>query len=252
MKILKPDDFERKHSPLKLLLILIFAILICDLIIGHLFLLLPIPKSPNIILIESIMLVIILSPVLYQLLYKPLSIQFDKLKKAEVIQRELSLIDELTKLYNRRGFLLYANHLLKLSNRMQRGLVLIYADLDGLKHINDKLGHKQGDTALMCIAKVLHKTFRGSDVIGRIGGDEFAILALELKAESLDILRKRVKENLKLAMRNSNFKYKLTVSLGMMYYHPEKPQTIEELLDKADKLMYEEKNSKGNVSSIET
>lgn len=120
MKILKLDYFERKYSPLKLLLILILFILICDLVIKYLFVLLPTRNSPNTVFIESVMLVIILSPVLYLFFYRPLSIQFNKLKKAEIIQRELALIDELTGLYNRRGFMSYANHLLKLSDRTQK------------------------------------------------------------------------------------------------------------------------------------
>ena len=168
------------------------------------------------------------------------------------MQRELALIDELTGLYNRRGFLSYAHHLLALSNRTQRGLMLIYADLDNLKQINDDFGHQSGDKAIICVTKVLQETFRRSDVIGRVGGDEFAILALEAKAESLDMLRKRLKENLKYAACNSGSKCKLTLSLGVLYYNPEKPQTIEELLKRADTLMYEEKGYKGDVSPIET
>ena len=252
MKTLNIDDFERKHAPFKLLLILILAILICDMLIGYLSVLLPATNFLIRVLIESVLLVIILTPVLYVLLYRPLSKQFDKLKKAEIIQKELALIDELTGLYNRRGFLLHANHLLKLSIRTQRELILIYADLDGLKHINDCFGHDNGNKAIICIAKVLQDTFRGSDVIGRIGGDEFAILAFEAKADNLDILRKRVKENLNLAMRNSDFKFRLTVSLGIIYYNPKKSQTIEELLNKADKLMYKDKRSKDDSSPIET
>jgi diguanylate cyclase (GGDEF)-like protein len=248
MKISKLDNFKKRHSPLRLLLILISTILICELAIKYLFMLLPASISPNIPFIDSVILVIILSPVLYLFFYRPLSMQFDTLKKAEVMQRELALIDELTGLYNRRGFLSYANHLLGLSNRTQRGLILIYADLDDLKRINDYFGHEDGDKALICIAKVLQETFRSSDVIGRVGGDEFAILALEAKAESLDVLRKRIKENLKLAVRSSDSKYELALSLGIIYYNPEKPQTIEELLNRADGLMYEEKGSKGGAS----
>lgn len=248
MKILKIPDFERKYSPLKLLLILILSILICDLVIKYLFMLLPALNSPNIVFIDSVVLVIVLSPVLYLFFYRPLNKQFDRLKKAEVIQRELALIDELTGLYNRRGFLSYANHLLALSNRTQKGLLLIYADLDGLKRINDDFGHEVGDKAIMCIAKVLENTFRTSDVVARVGGDEFAVLALEAKAENLDILRRRLNENLKLAVCNADSRCKLALSLGIIYYNPEKPQAIEDLLKKADTLMYKEKGSKGDVS----
>ncbi|HAZ10154.1 MAG TPA: hypothetical protein DCY56_03480 [Candidatus Omnitrophica bacterium] len=249
MNILKPDNFKKEHSPFKLLLILILSILICELVIKYLFMRLSASGSPNIPFIDSVMFIIMLSPVLYLFFYRPLAMQFDKLKKAEIIQRELALIDELTGLYNRRGFLSYASHLLKLSNRTQRGLMLIYADLDGLKQINDDFGHEGGDKAIICVTKVLQETFRSSDVIGRIGGDEFAIFALEAKVESLDMLRNRLKENLKLASHNSDSKCKLALSLGIIYYNPEKPQTIEELLNRADALMYEEKGSKGTISS---
>lgn len=75
----------------------------------------------------------------------------------------------------------------------------------------------------MCIAGMLEETFRSSDVIGRVGGDEFAILALKAKAVSLDVLRKRIKENLKLAVCNSDSKCKLVLSLGAIYYTPEQP-----------------------------
>ena len=229
-----------------------FSILICDLTVRYLSVFLPAPNFLISPFVDSIILVIILSPLLYLFLYRPLSIQFDELKKAETMQRELALIDELTGLYNRRGFLSYAHHLLALSNRTQRGLLLIYADLDGLKQINDDFGHEGGDKAIMCIAKVLQETFRRSDVIGRVGGDEFAILALEAKAEGLDALRKRLKENLKLAVCNSDSKCKLTLSLGIIYYNPEKPQTIEELLKRADTVMYQEKDPKDNVSPVTT
>ena len=250
MTILKQDGFEKKNSPHKLLLILILSILIGELTIMYLFKIFPAPSTQNIPFIDSVILIIILSPVLYLFVYRPLSIQFDRLKKAEIVQRELSLIDELTGLNNKRGFLLYASHLLTLSNRTQRGLLLIYADLDGLKRINDSFGHEDGDKALMCLAKVLKETFRTSDVIGRVGGDEFAILALEAKAESLDIVRKRIKENLTLAMSNYGSRCNLTLSLGIIYYNPEKPQTIEQLLKKADTLMYAEKSSKDDIEPI--
>ena len=243
MKILKRDNHGIKDSPLKLLFILILSIFICELASYYLSMILSVSVSPGIPFIDSVLLVIILSPVLYLFFYRPLSIQFNKLKKAEIMQRELALIDELTGLYNRRGFLSYANHLLVLSNRTQKGLLLIYADLDGLKQINDGFGHEAGDKAIIFIAKVLQQTFRRSDVIGRIGGDEFAIFALEAKTESLDMLRKRLKDNLALAAFNCDSKCKPGLSFGIIYYNPEKPQAIEELLKKADRLMYEEKHS---------
>ena len=110
-----------------------------------------------------------------------------------------------------------------------------------LKLMNDGHGHEEGDRALVCIADVLKKTFRSSDVIGRVGGDEFAILALEAEAESLDVLYKRLKLNLERTKYNVDSIHKLTFSLGLLYYNPQNPQVIEELLKRADMLMYEEK-----------
>jgi len=236
------DNFEKKYSPVKLLLVLVFSILACKLLIKHLFLWFPKLHATDIPLLCSAILIVLLSPALYTFFYKPMVRQFEILKRSEGKMRELALNDMLTGLYNRRGFMTFANQLLKLSNRTQRGLILIYADMDNLKLMNDDYGHEAGDRALVCIADVLKKTFRGSDVIGRVGGDEFAILALEAKAESLDALRKRLTENLERTQYNVYSTHKLTFSLGIIYYNPEKPQTIEELLRRADMLMYEEKN----------
>jgi len=230
------------YSPVRLLLILALSILACKLLITHLFLWFPKLHPTDIPLFCSVVLIVFLSPALYAFFYRPMVRQFEKLKRAEVKMRELALNDMLTGLYNRRGFLTFADQLLKLSDRAQRGLILIYADLDNLKKINDDYGHEAGDKALVSIADVLKQTFRNSDVIGRVGGDEFAILALEAKAESLDALHKRLKENLKRTKYNVDSIHKLTFSLGIIYYNPERPQTIEELLRRADMLMYEEKN----------
>ncbi len=235
------DELERRYSLCRLLVILALSILAWGLVVKHLLVWFPNLKATDMPLVGSILLVIILSPAIYSFFYRPLIMQFDDLKRAEVKMRELALIDVLTGLYNRRGFLTYTEHLLKLSNRTQRGLILIYADLDNMKQINDTLGHEQGDRALVSTAEVLKKTFRHSDVIARVGGDEFAILALEAKAESLDALRKRLNENLRKTAYNTDSMQKLTFSLGIIYYNPEKPHTIEELLKRADALMYEEK-----------
>lgn len=239
---MKLNNFATKYSPGRLLLVLAFSVMACKLLIKYLFLWFPKLHLTDLPLICSAILIVILSLVLYTSFYRPAVREFEILKRAESKMRDLAFNDMLTGLYNRRGFLTFAEQLLKLSNRAQRGLILIYADMDNLKRINDDHGHEAGDRALVCIADVLKKTFRGSDVVGRVGGDEFAILALEAKAESLDALRKRLKENLKKTKYNADSMHKLTFSLGIIYYNPEKPQNIEELLKRADMLMYEEKN----------
>ena len=239
----KPDNFERKHSLGRLLLVLALSILACGFLIKYLFVWFPQFHATDRPLIASAVLILFLSPVFYAFFYRPMVMQFDKMQRAEAMMRELALFDVLTGLYNRRGFLTFADQLLRLSNRTQRGLILIYADLDHMKQINDDFGHEQGDRALLAAANVFKETFRHSDVIGRVGGDEFVILAMEAKAQSLDALRKRLNENLKKSKYNMIPLCKLTFSLGIMYYNPEKPQTVEELLRRADMLMYEDKVS---------
>ncbi|MBF0387899.1 MAG: GGDEF domain-containing protein [Candidatus Omnitrophica bacterium] len=237
------DNFDRKYTPVRLILLLTLTILVCGLILDFLFVWFPSLQMRDMPLIGSVLLIVCLSPVLYAFFYTPMIRQFESLKKAEAIMRELALIDELTGLYNRRGFLTYANHLLKLSLRTKKGLILIYADLDNMKEINDALGHEEGDRALVAIAEVLRKTFRESDVISRVGGDEFAVLALEARAEDLNALSKRLSENMRRSRYNVDLGHKLTFSVGIMYYDPASPQTIEELLRGADVLMYKKKSA---------
>ena len=98
-------------------------------------------------------------------------------KRAEAALHTLSLADELTGLYNRRGFMTFCKQHLNTIRRTNKGIVIVYADLDGLKGINDLFGHKEGDRALIKTAELLKETFRSSDVLGRLGGDEFTILA---------------------------------------------------------------------------
>jgi len=244
------NSLEKRNSLHKFLIVVAMSIVLCGVLIKYLFLWFPRLGLISKPLFGLIFLTAFLSFMLYLFLYRPMIMQFDRLKISEVKMRELALNDMLTGLYNRRGFLIFAEQLLKLSNRTQRGLILIYADLDNLKRINDDHGHEAGDRALVSIAHVFKETFRSSDVVGRVGGDEFAILALEAKAESLDALRNRLKENLKRTKYNVDSIHKLTFSLGVIYYNPERPQTIEQLLRKADTLMYEEKFLEHRISSL--
>ena len=95
--------------------------------------------------------------------------------RAEAEVRQLSMTDELTGVYNRRGFFLLANQQLKIAKRTQMSCCLLFADLDGLKKINDSLGHEIGDRILAEAAYILKQTFRDSDIVARLGGDEFVI-----------------------------------------------------------------------------
>lgn len=168
-------------------------------------------------------------------------------KRLEEELRALSLIDELTSLYNRRGFLNLAQQQLKLAKRTKRGPLFFIADLDGLKQINDTYGHEEGDMALIEAARIMKETFRESDVIGRIGGDEFAGIMLEDSNASAGILATRFQESLDAHNAKSTRPYKLSISIGIAHCDPDSSPSIDELLRNADKLMYEQKrNKRGN------
>jgi diguanylate cyclase (GGDEF)-like protein/PAS domain S-box-containing protein len=165
-------------------------------------------------------------------------------KHAEESLLALSLVDDLTGIYNRRGFSTLAQQELKKANRIKRGMLMLFADVDDLKKINDSLGHQEGDLALIETANLLKETFREPDIIARIGGDEFVVLAAETSADSADILTTRLKENLRSS--NKKHRYKLSISTGIVQYNPEQPCSIDELLSRADKMMYEQKRNKQN------
>ncbi|MBS4096934.1 MAG: diguanylate cyclase response regulator [Sulfuricella sp.] len=155
--------------------------------------------------------------------------------------RILSLIDDLTGLYNRRGFLTLAEHQLRLSRRKQSAFYLIFADLDGMKHINDTWGHKEGDQALIQAARLLKDTFRGSDIIARMGGDEFAIIAVEPAASSAEQIAKRFEDNIAAFNAHSGKPYRLSISIGVVECIPDNHCSLEDSLAKADTLMYRNK-----------
>lgn len=155
--------------------------------------------------------------------------------------QNLSLTDELTGLYNRRGFFTFAENHLQIANRTKRGLALVFADLDGLKQINDAFGHREGDLALKETANILRKSFRSTDIIGRVGGDEFAILMIDANESNIGAPVSRLKQNLDKRNSRMDRKYELSLSSGVALYQTEGPCPLSELMVKADTLMYEDK-----------
>jgi diguanylate cyclase (GGDEF)-like protein len=167
-------------------------------------------------------------------------------EKLEEELLSLSITDPLTGLHNRRGFLSLAGQQIKLSDRNKRGVQLYFADLDGLKWINDALGHEEGDKALIETATVFKETFRTSDIVARLGGDEFAALAIDTTEVNSQIFTARLQNLIDTRNNLRNRRYRLSVSVGYSYYNPERPCSIDELMASADKLMYEQKqNRKG-------
>ncbi|MCK4817468.1 diguanylate cyclase, partial [bacterium] len=177
--------------------------------------------------------------------------EITEMKRTEKKLHDLSLIDQLTGLYNRRGFFTLAEQQIGLANRTKRGFYLLFADLDKMKWINDTFGHHEGDLVLKTIALLCKKSFRKSDIIGRLGGDEFAVCAIEAQKKSAQMLIRRLKQNL--YEYNKKHDYKLSLSIGTTYYDPSNPCSIDELLEQADKLMYEQKMFKQSprVTTIE-
>ncbi|MGA9350436.1 MAG: PAS domain S-box protein [Anaerolineae bacterium] len=162
-------------------------------------------------------------------------------KRMEDALRASLLVDELTGLYNRRGFSTLGQQQLKTADRAKSKMSLLFADFDELKQINDTLGHQEGDLALIEIASVLRETFRESDIIARIGGDEFVVLVIETDGVSAEILTTRLQENLEARNVRGDRRYRLSLSMGIARYDPESPCSIDELLARADRLMYEQK-----------
>lgn len=155
---------------------------------------------------------------------------------------EASVTDELTRLLNRRGFLLLAEQEMKKASRNQSRLVLCFVDLNGMKKINDTLGHEVGDQALIDTAQLLRKCFRDSDVIARLGGDEFVVLANDAPVTSGPTFEARLMAALD-EYNELGGPFRLSMSLGTAIFDPSQPLDLETLLTDADARMYEQKRT---------
>jgi two-component system cell cycle response regulator len=155
--------------------------------------------------------------------------------------RELSIVDHLTGLYNRRGFVTLAERHLMLARRKRQPLVMLAADLDDLKFINDNYGHAAGDQALRAAAGVLQNTYRSADIVARLSGDEFAVFPLEASAESCGLLRDRLKANLDAYNAAHPSEWAVSMSIGMARLDPSLCTTVEQLLAEADHELYQQK-----------
>ena len=165
-------------------------------------------------------------------------------KRAEAALQSLSLIDELTGLYNRRGFLAVTEQHIATIRRSDKVPVILYADLDGLKEINDSLGHHEGDRALAKAAEILKDSFRTSDIVARIGGDEFVVLAAIGADESAELVVQRLQAKFTASNERRNRPYSVSVSVGVAYFGDDQTDSIEELMAQADRAMYQQKRAK--------
>lgn len=165
-------------------------------------------------------------------------------KRAEETIRQMSLMDELTGLQNRRGFYHQAEPALKLARRAQRELYLFFIDLDGMKQINDGLGHAMGDAALVQTANILRASFRDSDILARMGGDEFVVLALETRGEGAKPMLERLQSQVATVNASGTHPFALAMSVGAVRYDPALDPSLDELMAQADTLMYQQKTKR--------
>jgi diguanylate cyclase (GGDEF)-like protein/PAS domain S-box-containing protein len=170
--------------------------------------------------------------------------------RAEEELRNLSLVDELTHLLNRRGFTTLAHQQLKLTRRQTgQALLIFFIDLDGLKPINDVLGHLEGDRALTDTAAILRETFRDSDIIARLGGDEFAVLAIGTPEMEPAMITRRLQSHIDAHNTSGHRPYQLSMSVGIVRHDPDNPLPVADMLTRADAAMYEQKRSKREVDA---
>jgi diguanylate cyclase (GGDEF)-like protein len=154
--------------------------------------------------------------------------------------RYLALTDDLTCLFNRRGFFAAATQQLKLAQRNGQKLLLLFCDVDNLKKINDSYGHREGDLALIHTADALEQTFRDSDTRARLGGDEFVVLATEASVQTSEVLLRRLEKALKKSNAGES-RYQLSLSVGVARFDPNRAVSLGELMAQADEAMYEQK-----------
>jgi two-component system cell cycle response regulator len=153
---------------------------------------------------------------------------------------QMALRDDLTGLHNRRGFTALATRHLRWARDTGQHMALFFADLDGLKLINDRFGHAEGDIAISLAAACIKETFRKFDVTARLSGDEFVALIAEVPGRSVEAISRRLQKNL--ADRSGAERpYTLSLSVGVAHFDPDKPVTLQELMRRADAALYRHK-----------
>jgi diguanylate cyclase (GGDEF)-like protein len=168
-----------------------------------------------------------------------------ELKRRDCAEEEIhriSVTDVMTGMLNRRGFFLHAERSFKVARRQGRPSALLFADIDGLKTVNDELGHDAGDRLIQDGARILQNSFRDSDVVARLGGDEFA--AFTLDAAQPQVILARIQENIEAFRLHASLPYQISFSTGIVRCDPSSDLTLSDYLSLADKQMYEQKKER--------
>jgi len=162
--------------------------------------------------------------------------------------RSLAVTDELTGLYNRRGFLASAMYQLKLAHRHSQDVLLLYCDIDNLKRINDAFGQQEGDLAIIRAADALEETFRDSDILARLSSDEFAVLASAASIPNREAIVPRLNRNLEKANAEES-RYKLSFNIGIALFDPKTACSFGELMARADQDRHANKKQRTRSAS---
>lgn len=157
---------------------------------------------------------------------------------------QMSLTDDLTGLYNRRGFKLLSERVIKMARRLKANMYIMFCDMDGLKQINDTLGHLEGDNAIRTISGFMKSSFRESDLVARMGGDEFAVIGLINENFIPERLIKRLSEQIDAFNAKEASPFKLSMSMGIEIIPYDTKESIENYISLADSKMYEQKQER--------
>lgn len=173
---------------------------------------------------------------------------------AAMAEREFAAIqlatqDELTEISNRRGFVVLAKQSLRLCSRNHTSATLVFLDLNHFKSINDELGHAEGDHALLVFASEMKNSFRSSDIFARMGGDEFVVLCINQTKEHAKDAITRFRRKLNAVNKKENKGYEISFSYGVVEFEPDKHQTINDLIEEGDRLMYRFKKREENKTN---
>jgi diguanylate cyclase (GGDEF)-like protein len=163
--------------------------------------------------------------------------------------QRVSITDDLTRLYNRRGFLMLAEQQLRIARRQEKDAVLLYVDMDAFKALNDQHGHAEGDRALVAVARLLRMAMRDSDVVGRMGGDEFTIMALDADRFAARSIQRRIEERVALLNASGDLATPVSLTIGHTRVRPTDHAPVTELLARADTLLYERKRRRKLTAS---
>jgi diguanylate cyclase (GGDEF)-like protein len=172
-------------------------------------------------------------------------------KREELRLRRASLTDHLTLLYNRRGFMTLAEQHLRIARRQEKDAVLLYVDMDEFKQLNDTYGHAVGDKALAAVGRLLRRTVRDCDVVARMGGDEFTIMALDADGAAARLIQRRIEERIALLNASAELPTSLSLTIGYTRVRPTDEASLSELLGRADQLLYARKRRRKLTVSAE-